>query len=59
LHIHEPVAITCLVGVAGAAVPEVLRTIAALRADRLPTRRELLASSLAALLGLVLQRHLV
>ena len=39
-------------GMAGAAVPEVMRVIAALRAGRAPNAKELLASALSILLGL-------
>lgn len=41
-----------LLGIAGAAVPEVMRAIAALRAGSAPNTKELLASGLAVLLGL-------
>jgi len=40
-----------VVGIAGAAIPEVLRAISALRVDRAPSARELLASALSAALG--------
>lgn len=41
-----------LLGMAGALVPEVLRVVACLRANKAPKGRELLASALVVLLGL-------
>jgi hypothetical protein len=48
----DSTATTALLGVAGAAVPEVMRVIAALRAGKPPARLEILASLLSIMLGL-------
>jgi predicted membrane-bound spermidine synthase len=41
-----------VMGLVGAAIPEVMRAIAALRAGKAPTAKEVLASILSTLLGL-------
>lgn len=43
---------TAMLGVVGGAIPEMMRIIATLRLGKSPTRHELLASLLAAMLGL-------